>query len=230
MDTRRFSDADHRALAEARLPLRTEPVSICTNPDVEYGPINERVIRYVVKVFNVLLDAADGCRPHLSVWRDMLVIVYPDGTLWLECAFEDDELDVTIIDCTKPLHDCVRTLVDTNGQCLSARACAEHVLDVRASEPMPRVEGVVIHVADSERPWTSTSRLSALQWNIAATTSVPVPAHPEYELVFSQQSTSSQNRHATMLWPAGVRGEAFIYRRDGTAIGNHTIHALLRST
>lgn len=59
MDMRRFSDADHHALAEARLPLRTEPASVYTNPDVEYGPIDERIIAFIVDVFNRLLDAND---------------------------------------------------------------------------------------------------------------------------------------------------------------------------
>jgi len=225
MDTSRFSDADLRELALARAPTRIVPGYY---RDSEGGPIDERVIRYVVDVFNVLLDAHEDVRPFLDVWRDELQIVYPDGSVDLACDLDDVKAG-TVFACfadnTVPLHpNGVTLLEDANGRVLSPRACAERVLAARAREPLPRLVGVVIHPT-TDRLSTSTTRLSALQFTHP--TSAVVPAHPNYELMYEKDDTTAPvNRHASSLAAREMRGEVFIHRRDGTHIGNHTIHAL----
>ena len=212
-----MNSKDLEVLARART-ARTEPASVYYNSDVEYGPIDERVIAMVVAIFTLLIAAGEECRPILFVWRDELSIVYPDGSVMLDVGMDDDDtVDVTLIDDTAPIHLQVRGLAPA-----SPAVYAETVLAIRRNESSNKT-GVLIPVHGSTR----MCRLSSLGdvWVnrlVCVLSSVSV-----YGFVFDPLSGFPYNERATRLCGSEVCGDAFLFRVDGAHVGNETVTSLL---
>jgi len=239
---------ERAVLADARRPRRTEPASVYHNADIDYGPIDERVIAYVLAVLDVLLASSDAetlldwRRPRLDVWRDTLSIIYPDGSIQLECSFDDESDDVATMLMDNTATDVDRSVYgveDDDERTLEPRACAEHMLDIRRRERTPHV-GVLVPANSSAS--TRMCRLSSLGFlpygergsmdarrtttDWACTYTMSLRGLPAYALVVDDYADPATplpyNARATALCRLDhmatlsvgyeVRGDAFIYR------------------